>query len=273
MKRLSKVAVMMLTLAIMITSLSISVFALESGDQIDPKDKNSITIYTYIENALKDTKDRDNKWVLRYLDKVDTISTEATVSFTIDSTGEYYQLKAGVEADSLYSAARTRYKSAKVSSQTQNMQDGLGVEADTEGAMAAMEGFVPVINIILGAITVIITMLLAVFTAFDVCYITFPVFRNKCEEQKASGQGMMVGKTANGGTKLRWVSDEAQFVVDQCNVDSGKSPLAAYLGKRIFSYIAVSIILFILLTGNINVITNLALKIVSYIVDMVSSLG
>ncbi|WP_130849183.1 hypothetical protein [Intestinimonas timonensis] len=78
---------------------------------------------------------------------------------------------------------------------------------------------------------------------------------------------------ANGGIKLRFVSDEAVYVVENCNVNQGKSPLTAYLDKRIWAYIIVSVVLFILLTGNINIFTNIALKIVSYIMQVLAALG
>ena len=195
------------------------------------------------------------------------------VTFTDQNTGTVYYVKDGYNKSTFYTQVEMIKKNDKVSKDMTEMTNGLGVEADTQTAVGTLEGFIPIINILLGILTVGITLGLAVFTAFDVCYIVFPVFRNKCEDAKVSGQGPMVSKSANGGTKLRWVSDEAQYVVDQCNVSQGGSPLMAYLKKRIMAYILVSIILFILLTGNITIITNIALKVVSYIMDILASLG
>lgn len=169
--------------------------------------------------------------------------------------------------------AKQQRKNNNVQEDLGNMTADVGIQADTQLGTEVIAGFVEPINVILGVIVVLITVGLAIFTTFDVCYIVFPVFRNKCEDAKVSGNGPMVKPTANGGTKLRFVSDEAQFVVENCNVSQGKSPLTAYLGKRVWAYIVVSIILFILLTGNINIITNIALKVVSYIMEVLATLG
>lgn len=175
--------------------------------------------------------------------------------------------------DKFWRQVNSKMDSEKVRDDTIGITEGLEIEANTGAAMETLEGFVPYVNILLGIVVVLITLGLAVFTSFDVCYIVFPIFRNKCEDAKVSGQGPMVKKSANGGTQLRFVSDEAQYAVNECTIESGKNPLTAYFAKRVWAYIIVSIILFILLTGNITIITNLALKVVSYIMDVISTLG
>lgn len=253
----------------LVTVLSLTVipsFA-QLSDPIDPSDASSVAVETYVMLAITNK----DSWIKNYLEETDDPSL-GRVTITLNGVTKMYALKGDKTMAELESAARQQYKSSRVTQHTVEMQHELGIGADTTKAMAALQGFVPLINLGLGAVTVVITLLLAVFTASDVCYISFPVFRNHLEEQMMQGEGAFVKKTTNGGTKLRWVSDEAQYIVAKCNYDSGKSPLVEYLGKRMVSYIAVSVILFILLTGNINVITNLALKIVSYIIDVISGI-
>jgi hypothetical protein len=84
---------------------------------------------------------------------------------------------------------------------------------------------------------------------------------------------MAGGKKANGETKLRFVSDEAQYAVQECSLESGKNPLISYFSKRIIAYICVAIILFMFLTGNISLITNMALKVVNGVISVFSSLS
>ena len=163
-------------------------------------------------------------------------------------------------------------------------------DADAEKAIVGMTGiggiggavdFTPVntvlksvgnwINIFLSAICFLIIAFMAVVTAFDVSYIVFPVFRDACQSQKASGSGPMVGKTSNGGTKLRIISDEAQHAVDKCSYDAGMNPLTAYLKKRVVAYIMVAVILYIFMTGNITIISNLALRAVDGIMTVLES--
>lgn len=241
----------------------------------------SISAFAYDEAALNDFINTgggiSNRTISRMLTsdsaKASTDPDLQGVTFTDQSTNTVYYVKDGYNKSAFYTQVEMVKKNAKVSNDMTEMTNGLGVEADTQTAVGTLEGFIPIINILLGLLTVCITLGLAVFTSFDVCYIVFPVFRNKCDDAKVSGQGPMVAKTANGGTKLRWVSDEAQYVVEQCNVSQGGNPLMAYLKKRIVAYILVSVILFILLTGNITIITNIALKVVSYIMDILASLG
>lgn len=147
---------------------------------------------------------------------------------------------------------------------------------DTETASTALEGFKPILSTFLGVVVVLITIGMTLFSAFDIAYIAFPVFRNKCEEAKQTGSGMMASKKQgkNGETKLRFVSDEAQYAVEAADtIESGKNPFSIYFGKRIISYVLLSIILFILLTGNINLITNIAVRIVSGILELLQGIG
>lgn len=154
--------------------------------------------------------------------------------------------------------------------------DDFNLEPDTETASKALDGFKPILSTFLGVLVVLITIGMTIFSAFDIAYIAFPVFRNKCEDAKQTGSGIMASKKQgkNGETKLRFVSDEAQYAVEAADtIESGKNPFSIYFGKRIVSYVLLSIILFILLTGNINLITNIAVRIVSGILELLQGIG
>lgn len=187
--------------------------------------------------------------------------------------GSVYYLRNGVTVEQVKRTIISRYNSEASLDKTLEITSDVGVTADTGAAMEALSGFVPYVNMILGIIVTLITLGLAVFTAFDVCYITFPVFRNKCEQQKMQGSGAFVRQTNNGGTKLRWVSEEAQYAVDHASLDQGSNPLMNYLKNRIIAYIFVAIILFILLTGNISIITDLALRAVQGIMSVLQGIS
>ena len=229
-------------------------------------------------------KNCKGKWASAYVVTYDDASLAAADGYTSDeivgangtrcSCGKLHFVSKNTTVENFISKAQAQSKTTGVTNQVGDIQDNLGVNANTDDAMTLLAGFVPLINIGLGVVVVLITLGLAVFTAFDVCYIVFPVFRGNCEKAKASGEGFMAKRdNATGGTKLRFVSDEAQFVVENCSVSQGKNPLTAYLGKRVGSYIAVTIVLTILLSGNITIITNIALKIVSYVMELLAKLG
>ena len=154
--------------------------------------------------------------------------------------------------------------------------DDFNLEPDTETASKALDGFKPILSTFLGVLVVLITIGMTIFSAFDIAYIAFPVFRNKCEDAKQTGSGIMASKKQgkNGETKLRFVSDEAQYAVEAADtIESGKNPFSIYFGKRVVSYVLLAIILFILLTGNINLITNIAVRIVSGILELLQGIG
>jgi len=163
----------------------------------------------------------------------------------------------------------------KIADDVDDITGGLKLKADTATATRSLTGFTGVVNTLLGILVILTTVGMAIFSAFDLCYIAFPVFRNKCEEAKQTGQGAMASskKTANGETKLRFVSDDAQYAVTAADtVQSGKNPFVIYFGKRLFSYIFLAILIFILLTGNIDIFTRLALKLVSGILDIIQGI-
>lgn len=260
MKALRKFTSILLLSLIVMTMACTTAFA----DNIEGSLDGTITYDEYVTERAE----KFASW--GYLTTDASLTDNPQVMWTKDGT--IYYLKSDRSLTELKNRATSAFKSDNITSATSEITNGMGIEANTQDAMYTLQGFVPVLNIILGGTVVIITLLLAMYSAFDICYIVFPVFRAKCDDSKVSGQGPMVKRTANGGTKLRFVSDEAQYCVEKCSIESGQNPIVVYLGKRIVVYIAVSIVMFILLTGNINIFTDIALKVVKFIMDVIQGL-
>ena len=148
----------------------------------------------------------------------------------------------------------------------------VNVRADVGSANDLVSGFEPVINLVIGILAWVIVIGLPLITALDVCYITIPFVREKADDVKASGgMGTKTGK--DGSTKLRWISDEAQHAVETIDLDAGRSPLKTYLKSRIGAFVMVAIILYLLIGGQITVVTQLAVRLVSGIMNILSGLG
>lgn len=160
----------------------------------------------------------------------------------------------------------------------QNFSDvtnGFGIAADVETAGNMLSGFTGVLRTLLGAIVVIASLGMTVYSGFDICYIAFPVFRNKCEDAKQNGGGVLASnrKTASGDNKLRFVSDDAQYaVVAADTTQSGRNPFVIYFQKRLISYLVLAVLLFILLTGRVTIFTDIALKLVSGLLDIIQQI-
>lgn len=177
------------------------------------------------------------------------------------------------QLDALETMANKVANSEKVGEKVNQMTEGFALEADVAAASTMLSGFKPILQLVIGIIVLLITFGMTLFSSFDVAYIAFPVFRNKCEDYKQEGNRMMTKKTSNGGTQLRWVTDEAQYAVQASTTEGGTSPWGIYFKKRVISYIFLAIILFTLVTGNISIITDVALKVVQGIMDVLSSMA
>lgn len=172
-------------------------------------------------------------------------------------------------------AASNAQQTQEVTNVISGVNSNLGLKPDTTTALGGLSGFIPGINFILGVIVIIITAGMTVLTACDVLYISFPPFRGKCESAKANGTGVDQGRSAKAGeTRLKFISDEAEFAVNSAEtVQTGKSPLIIYGKKRALAIVLTTVVLFILITGNIDVITNIALKAVSGIINIIQQIG
>ena len=212
-----------------------------------------------------------NAWVKNWLTTNPDESDSSTAYTTIGGVAVY--IKSGKNESGLNNQIEMQMNNDNTVSDVVDITDGLGLQADTTGATAMLSGFMPILSLVIGVMVVLITVGMTIFSAFDIAYIAFPVFRNKCEEAKASGTGPMVGKTSSGETKLKIVTMDAQYAVQQGSIENGKSPWVLYFKQRIFSYIMLAIILFILMTGNISLITNIALNLVSGIMNILSGLA
>lgn len=148
------------------------------------------------------------------------------------------------------------------------------IEADVTKAQTTLGGVADLIKLFSGIIVYFAILGMTLFTGFDLLYITMPAFREILGEEVAKGNKAVAKQGKDGEMKMRWVTDEAVFCVQNAaTLESGKSPLATYLGKRAFSFIAVMIVIFILLTGNINLLSDVALNFISGIINVLVELG
>lgn len=163
--------------------------------------------------------------------------------------------------DLIYRQVDKLVQNTKVGEKIGDLTEGLEFEADTMGASTILSGFRPLINLAVGLIVVLIIAGMMLFTSTDVCYIAFPLVREKAEVARQSGGRFMTSKTSGGDVQVRWITDDARYAVEQGTIDSGRSPWGIYFKKRLASYIFLAIILYIFLTGNISIITDLAVTI------------
>ena len=266
----------MAVLIVLALACTTTAFAAEEAHTL-PEDVES-----YIENSITAINDSgvsfSETWLRSWL------TTDESKAQSLEDGGRQYNITLGSSQGVLYivrgkteegliEAVQKSVNNAATVDDVSTITDGLNIGADTAGATALLSGFAPIISLVVGVIVVLVTMGMTLFTAFDIAYIAFPVFRNKCEEQKMNGTGYNVKKDSSGNVSLRFVTDDAQYAVSEGTIENGKSPWGIYFRKRIMSYVLLAIVLFILLTGNISLITNIALNIVSGIMNVLSGLA
>ena len=270
------ISLFMAVLTVLALACTTTAFAAEEAHTL-PEDVES-----YIENSITAINDTgvsfSETWLRSWL------TTDESKAQSLEDGGRQYNITLGSSQGVLYivrgkteegliEAVQKSVNNAATVDDVSTITDGLNIGADTAGATALLSGFAPIISLVVGVIVVLVTMGMTLFTAFDIAYIAFPVFRNKCEEQKMNGTGYNVKKDSNGNVSLRFVTDDAQYAVSEGTIENGKSPWGIYFRKRIMSYVLLAIVLFILLTGNISLITNIALNIVSGIMNVLSGLA
>lgn len=270
------ISLFMAVLTVLALACTTTAFAAEEAHTL-PEDVES-----YIENSITAINDSgvsfSETWLRSWL------TTDESKAQSLEDGGRQYNVTLGSSQGVLYivrgkteegliEAVQKSVNNAATVDDVSNITDGLKIGADTAGATALLSGFAPIISLVVGVIVVLVTMGMTLFTAFDIAYIAFPVFRNKCEEQKMNGTGYNVKKDSSGNVSLRFITDDAQYAVSEGTIENGKSPWGIYFRKRIMSYVLLAIVLFILLTGNISLITNIALNIVSGIMNVLSGLA
>lgn len=150
-------------------------------------------------------------------------------------------------------------KSDDATGQVTQITEDLALNPDTGKAAEILSGVTPIISTFLGLAVVLITLFMTVFSAIDIVYIVFPATRAFLDN-------------ADSKTKIQIVTDDAKVALNSASIESGKSPMSTYFGRRVVSYVILSVMLFIILTGNISLITNLALKVVSGLLNVLVSI-
>lgn len=239
--------------------------------------KNSIDdndIESYARNTNNSSKvwtSSNAKDLLKTIKKNDLgANAQNTTPITVDSE-TYYLDEAGLQRCRNKMVGIVQDYSLKAD--IDNMAVDFSLKADLDGAATALSGFEGIVSTIIGVLCYAVVIGMSLFTAVDLCYITMPVFRNKCDEMKHSGNKAVV-KTENDGTaKFRWVTDEAVYAVETCAVGTGKSPLTVYVTKRIWAFMLLAVVIYIMFTGNIQLLANIAVNFIAGIMNVLRSLG
>lgn len=173
------------------------------------------------------------------------------------------------------SAAKNQGKSVDEvkDSITDMLRDDFNIKADTSEAAEALEGFKGPIGLVIGILAYIVIIGMGLFTALDICFIVIPIFRGWYTESAESGSKLTGATGKNGEAKLRWISDDAVYAVKVATVEEGKSPLKVYMFKRTGAYIIIAIVIFMLLTGNVQIFVNIALDLIAGAIEKLQKLA
>lgn len=166
---------------------------------------------------------------------------------------------------------KTAKQAQELLSETGDLK-GLYVEADLGGAAGALSGFTPLISLISGILAAAAILGVTVFTSVDVCYLAFPVAHAKIEKKGSEGGAMSTQRKDGGGSKFALVTDDAIYAYETAQ-QNNQQPWGLYLKRRALTIILISIVIYILLTGNMTLLINWTLNMVGGIIDQLNKLA
>lgn len=266
-----KIKKILLVLCIVIMSMPMTVMAADSG--------NSSEIRDY----LNEINGGNLPSALRGFIKTTNNSADVATGGTYDATYNYYDVS--TDSGTIYYIVQ-KDRESEVIGAINNVRDtsnfgnnidadilgGYDLSADTETATGILSGVIELIPSVLGIMVVLATVGVTVFTGFDILYLIFPVFRNTCDEKAMSG-GPATKKTKDGTNRMWFVTDEAIYAVRTADtVNQGQSPLIIYFKKAVIKFVVLAILIFILLTGNVNIFAKLAIRIVQGVLDILGQI-
>ena len=173
------------------------------------------------------------------------------------------------------STTKTKVKEAKgdkLKSDALNKIDtitsAIGAEADIEaGTELISPEMREIVATVIGALTIVILTAVGLFTALDIFYLVVPMLHQALDEA-----GESKGRTdKNGNVKPRFVSTDACKAYRDAS-ENQKNVILTYLKLRLVAYIAVAIVVFLLLTGQLSAIIKFVLKLISGILTSATSL-
>jgi hypothetical protein len=197
-----------------------------------------------------------------------TVSFVASTGDAVTKEVEIWLPDAQVKSQKLESATGSGTVGNKIRDYTQEVN----IEPDVAGATLMMSGFIPILNIFVGLIVWAILSVLFLSAAIDILYIALPSVQEKCDNMRDNGGVMAHHDKKSGEDKVRFISREAVRAVNDSNLSMGKSPYKIYLGDSILKFVMIAVLLTLLLTGQINVIMEVAVKAVNGLVEVIKRL-
>ena len=204
----------------------------------------------------------------------DAEAQAAGLSSTVHVTlgGHTYSVSQG-SLDSLYSAfssqvasesAAASDKSAKgVEDKIGKISTSLNLQADTDSASAALSGFRPLVQTIVGILT-------SLTTGIDILYVAIPLVRSVFDSGFEGGGGLS-RSTEGGGHTFRFISDEALAAVKAQDTGESKgNAIWKYTTKRIPYLIALGVCLYIFITGQVGLFINIGVRLVSGFINLLA---
>lgn len=271
MKKLRKIASLFLVTALMVVmALPVGAFAeVKKGDSGKIEGTYTKGPYTYYANSagqIYTVEDKDGNEIDPTAKNFQTLIDNCTDAEQkaalndVKSNGDYFDSD-DADDDDDEEGGDGSYKQGSTNQATQAIADiteQLKPHADINQGARTLKPIMKIVNLIIGILASAFCILIGLFTAIDILYLVVPALHNSLDE-KAMAKGQ-TGK--DGGVKPRLVSEDAcqayNEVMNEAN--GGKNLLLVYLKKRIGAYIAVGIVLYMLLSGNLSLLVNIVLK-------------
>lgn len=277
-----RIVALLLTVILAMSCMSISAFALSSADlekagiSCDNSGKFHSSSYPGIDRYLKTKSEMDSAGI----DVSKAISIKVPNPSDPSATITCYvapndaglvdavisnSIREDVSANDVLEAGKDTIN---------NIYDKSFLAPNVDGANTILAPLKPYISTVMGIVLTLVVSLMGVLTALDICYLAMPAFRNFLAGKVAEGGSSAMTKrnSSTGETELRFISDEAQWAVNK-STEAQTSPWGAYFKSRILSYVFLAVAIFLLMTGNISIIVDLALKLIGGLMSLLTNIA
>lgn len=238
----------------------------ESADEVQEED-----ITKHFENVSKNQK----KSMLEIAQEGTEQLVEGYTTYQV-TLGENTYTMNSTYLNKLKNVVYNAYQSEQVRKDIASLTtDGLTLKADLTKAGETVSGFNDFLGWVIGLAAYLAIMSMGLFTACDILYMTVPLFRSKVTEKAQTGNGPLAARTDSktGESKPPLVTDDAIYAVSVCTIENGKTPFLVYLKRRMVAWVLCAIVIYMLLTGNMAMIVDIALNLVEGFLRVIESLG
>lgn len=262
-------------LIVMLTIIMVLTSGVANATDLDDREK---VAESFIQSSVTIDEDGNIQYSNKKVESMTStkVGGNKTKSVKVGEHGNTVLYYSEESINSLYKESKNSGKTDRVKESMLNLEEGMGLVANTEGAMEMASGLVPMVELLLGYIVVVMMLGMSLFSGLDMVYIMSPKARSKINnsvQNKIGRNSAMVSTNKESGEeKARFITDDAIYAVDIALVD-GRSPWPIYFKRRGVTYVFITALIYIYFSGSYSIIARIIVNLISGIFKTLETLA